>query len=228
MALARNSAKSDPACGSVRFMVPVHSPGTSRGRFFCFCASIPRRRIASITPLGSSDTKPKSGPFHISPSTSPTRSSGAHTPPANFAASSSTELTRSDVASSQPARLAMLLRSASSSIANCMSLTGALYVLIACSSRALMNLLILVQKPVNDRRDVSRLRHQEHVAVVDHVQLGAPNERRQDPGVDEGHDRIVQAVHDERGLRQQPQPGKAGPSGGRDQLIEVAAVARRP
>src|SRR5499427_4348861 len=260
-------------------MVPVHLPVTSRGRYFCFCASVPRRRIASIAPWVSSDTreKPKLAPFHISmtaastslgrpwppysapkrnpfhpastncrqaawkpsgmatcpsfhlgPSTSPARSSGAQTPPANFAASSSTELTRSGVASSQPARVATVSRSASSSMANCMSLTGALYVLIACSSRALMNLLVLVQKPVNDWRDVVRLRHQKHVAVVDHVQLGAPNERRQDPGVDEWHDRIVQAVHDERGLRQQPQPGKTGPSGGRDQLIEVAAVARRP
>src|SRR5215467_661889 len=166
--------------------------------------------------------------FHLGPSTSPARSSGAQTPPANFAASSSTELTRSGVASSQPARVATVSRSASSSMANCMSLTGALYVLIACSSRALINLLFLGEKAVNDRRDVLRLRHQEHVAVVDHVQLGAPNERRQDPGVDERHDRIVQAVHDERGLRQQPQPRKAGPSDGRDQLIEVAAVARRP
>src|SRR5437773_9173205 len=160
--------------------------------------------------------------FHLGPSTSPVRSSGAQTPPANFAASSSTELTRSGVASSQPASAVTALRSASSSIANCMSLTGALYVLIACSSRALMDVLLLVQKAVNDRRDVLRLRHQEHVAVVEHVQLGAPNERRQDPGVDERHDRIIRAVHDKGGLRQQRQPGKAGPSGGRDQLIEVA------
>src|SRR5258708_16792523 len=164
---------------------------------------------------------------HLGPSTSPRRSSGAQTPPANFAASASTELTRSAVASSQPASAVTALRSASSSIANCMSLTGALYVPIACSSRALMDVLLLVQEAVNDRRDVLRLRHQKHVAVVDHVQLGAPNERRQDPGVDEWHDRIVRAVHDQRGLRQHRQPGKAGPSGGPDPLLEQATLPLR-
>ena len=35
------SPRSEPACGSVRFMVPVHLPLTSLGRYFFFCASVP-------------------------------------------------------------------------------------------------------------------------------------------------------------------------------------------
>ena len=46
----RTSDRSEPACGSVRFMVPVHSPRTIRGRYWSFCACDPQCAIASVAP----------------------------------------------------------------------------------------------------------------------------------------------------------------------------------
>ena len=40
-ALVRSSPRSVPQCGSVRHMVPVHSPLTSLGRKVFFCSSVP-------------------------------------------------------------------------------------------------------------------------------------------------------------------------------------------
>jgi hypothetical protein len=63
-------------------------------------------------------------------------------------------------------------------------------------SRSASSSLLLAQKSVNDRRYVLGLGDEKHVAVVDHVQLGAANERRKELGVDERHDRVVRSVHD--------------------------------
>ena len=38
-AFVRTAARSEPACGSVRFIVPVHSPATIFGRYVCLSAS---------------------------------------------------------------------------------------------------------------------------------------------------------------------------------------------
>ena len=40
-ALLRNMPKSVPQCGSVRHMVPVHSPDTMCGRYSAFCSGVP-------------------------------------------------------------------------------------------------------------------------------------------------------------------------------------------
>ena len=48
--LERNRPRSVPQCGSVRFMVPVHSPETIFGRYVCFCWSEPNPSIALIAP----------------------------------------------------------------------------------------------------------------------------------------------------------------------------------
>ena len=47
------SVASSVAWGSVRFIVPVHSPETILCRKRCFCSSLPRRNTASIAPWGS-------------------------------------------------------------------------------------------------------------------------------------------------------------------------------
>src|SRR6187401_3038930 len=49
-ARVRTAARSDPACGSVRFIVPVHSPETIFGRYARFKASEPFSSIASMAP----------------------------------------------------------------------------------------------------------------------------------------------------------------------------------
>ncbi len=48
------AARSEPACGSVRFMVPVQAPSTIFGRKVCFSASEPAVSSASIAPWVSS------------------------------------------------------------------------------------------------------------------------------------------------------------------------------
>ena len=40
-ALVVSAPTSEPACGSVRFIVPVHSPVTIFGRYTSRCASLP-------------------------------------------------------------------------------------------------------------------------------------------------------------------------------------------
>ena len=49
-ARVRTSARSEPAWGSVRFIVPVHSPEMSLGTNSCFCSSVPAVSKASIAP----------------------------------------------------------------------------------------------------------------------------------------------------------------------------------
>ena len=51
--------KSEPACGSVRFMVPVHSPLTIFSAKVAFSSSDPASKIASIAPCVSIGNKPK-------------------------------------------------------------------------------------------------------------------------------------------------------------------------
>src|SRR5438270_1135574 len=67
-ARVRTSDRSDPACGSVRFIVPVHLPSIILGRYACFRASEPRSSKASTAPWvrsGQSE-KLKFELFHIS------------------------------------------------------------------------------------------------------------------------------------------------------------------
>ncbi len=40
-----------PWLGSVRPKQPTHSPRASLGRYFCFCASVPKSLIGTITRL---------------------------------------------------------------------------------------------------------------------------------------------------------------------------------
>src|SRR5436190_1544794 len=49
-ARVRTAARSEPACGSVRFIVPVHSPATIFGRYLRLSSSLPLSSIASIAP----------------------------------------------------------------------------------------------------------------------------------------------------------------------------------
>ena len=98
-ARVRTAARSEPACGSVRFMVPVHSPDTIFGRYVRFCRSEPLRWIASIAPRVSMGQSAKAmfAPFHISsisedstrgrswPPYSRGQASAPHPPPTNFA-----------------------------------------------------------------------------------------------------------------------------------------------
>ena len=68
MALLRIRPRSEPAWGSVRFIVPVHSPETILCRKRCFCSSLPRRNTASIAPWVSSGAIENAmfDAFHIS------------------------------------------------------------------------------------------------------------------------------------------------------------------
>ena len=50
IAFVRNMPRSVPQCGSVRFIVPVHSPVTSFGRYCCFCSSLACVWIAAYAP----------------------------------------------------------------------------------------------------------------------------------------------------------------------------------
>jgi hypothetical protein len=74
-AFVRTAARSDPACGSVRFIVPVHSPLTIFGRYVFFNASDPFISIASIAPpvsIGHSSNAMLAA-FHISSIAAATR-----------------------------------------------------------------------------------------------------------------------------------------------------------
>ncbi|MNY16655.1 hypothetical protein D3C86_1499310 [compost metagenome] len=53
-ARVRTAARSEPACGSVKFIVPVHSPAISLGRMTAFCSSVPAVSKASMAPSVSS------------------------------------------------------------------------------------------------------------------------------------------------------------------------------
>ncbi len=53
-ARVRTCARSEPACGSVKFIVPVQLPSISRGRYLSFCSSEPATSNASIAPSVSS------------------------------------------------------------------------------------------------------------------------------------------------------------------------------
>ena len=81
-ARVRTAARSEPACGSVRTMVPAHSPLTSLGRYVAFCASEPESSRASMAPCVSMGQRVKEtlAPFQIS-STSAETSRGAPWPP---------------------------------------------------------------------------------------------------------------------------------------------------
>ena len=52
-AVLRRAPTSLPACGSVKFIVPDHSPLTSLGRYIAFCAALPWSSSASIAPIDS-------------------------------------------------------------------------------------------------------------------------------------------------------------------------------
>ena len=62
------SDRSEPACGSVRFMVPVQLPSTMFGRKVCFRLSVPLSSSASIAPPVSSGHSENDmfAAFHIS------------------------------------------------------------------------------------------------------------------------------------------------------------------
>src|ERR1700704_5752773 len=68
MARARTAERSEPACGSVRFMVPVHLPLTRFGRYVSFCASDPWRINDATTPAVSIGQRQNDmlAEFHIS------------------------------------------------------------------------------------------------------------------------------------------------------------------
>src|ERR1700747_2071873 len=59
MALVRTADRSEPACGSVRFIVPDHSPLTSFGRKRFFSSSDACALIASIAPAVSRGQRAK-------------------------------------------------------------------------------------------------------------------------------------------------------------------------
>ena len=51
--------RSDPDWGSLRFIVPVHSPETSFGKNLSFCSWLPWKFIAEIAPALKPGAKPK-------------------------------------------------------------------------------------------------------------------------------------------------------------------------
>ena len=67
-ALERSAPTSEPACGSVSCIVPIHSPVVSFSRYFCFSASVPWLFSASIAPMVSTGPMPNAieAEFHIS------------------------------------------------------------------------------------------------------------------------------------------------------------------
>ncbi len=81
-ARVRTAARSEPACGSVRFMVPVQVPATIFGRYESLSSSEPRSSIASIAPWVSSGHRSNArfAACHIS-STAVARSCGRPCPP---------------------------------------------------------------------------------------------------------------------------------------------------
>merc|ERR1719198_1666989 len=50
MALVVSWPRSEPQCGSVRSMQPVHSPVASLGRYISFCVSVPCRSSVLMQP----------------------------------------------------------------------------------------------------------------------------------------------------------------------------------
>ena len=89
-AFVRSAPTSEPACGSVSCIVPIHSPVVSLARYFCFSASAPCLSSASIAPMVSTGPMPNAieAEFHISMqaelsacgSPCPPHSSGAASP----------------------------------------------------------------------------------------------------------------------------------------------------
>jgi hypothetical protein len=53
VAVVATCARSEPHCGSVRHMVPVHSPLTSRGRYFACSAALPCASSVLMAPFDS-------------------------------------------------------------------------------------------------------------------------------------------------------------------------------
>src|SRR5665213_1018487 len=53
------AARADPACGAVRFIVPVHSPDTIFGRYAFLSSSLPASSIASMAPCVRSGQRSK-------------------------------------------------------------------------------------------------------------------------------------------------------------------------
>ena len=74
-ARVRTAERSEPACGSVRTIVPVHSPETSFGRYARLSASEPSSSRASMAPRVSMGQSAKEtlAPFHISSTSAETR-----------------------------------------------------------------------------------------------------------------------------------------------------------
>jgi hypothetical protein len=58
--MVRISAGSEPPCDSVRPKQPMTSPRAMRGSHFCFCASLPKAKIACMHRLDCTDTKLRS------------------------------------------------------------------------------------------------------------------------------------------------------------------------
>ncbi len=81
-AFVRTAARSDPACGSVKFIVPVHVPETIFSRYVVLIPSPAWASIASTAPWLSSGHRPndKFAPCHISWSANAT-SHGKPCPP---------------------------------------------------------------------------------------------------------------------------------------------------
>jgi len=68
----------------------------------------------------------------------------------------------------------------------------------------------------------------EQVAAGDDVQRRVRYAARQDPAVDERHDRVVVPGENQRGLGELPQPRHAGPAADRIHLAQVPAQRRPP
>ena len=51
--------KSDPDCGSLRFIVPVHLPDTRLGKNLSFCSWLPWKLMADIAPALNPGANPK-------------------------------------------------------------------------------------------------------------------------------------------------------------------------
>ena len=74
-ARAATAPRSEPACGSVRFMVPVQSPEAIWGRYSAFCSSVPCALSMLMAPWVSSghSDHDMQAEVNISSTASPTR-----------------------------------------------------------------------------------------------------------------------------------------------------------
>src|SRR5436309_15107049 len=79
------------------------------------------------------------------------------------------------------------------------------------ASRGIALKRFLAQELSDHCRTFRRPVHQEQVPVVDDVELSVANQPREDLGVDQGHDRVIATMHDQRRLTQGAQPQDAGP-----------------